>query len=135
MELHLRIIGFILVLLAIVHIGFPRHFNWAKELNSLSLINRQMMYVHTFFVALVVFLMGLICFFSSKELVGTELGKKVCMGLGTFWGIRLMIQFLGFSSELWKGKTFETTIHILFVLLWTYLSIVFCSIAWTGYNQ
>jgi hypothetical protein len=69
MELHLKIIGFILIILAIVHGFFPRHFNWLEELSSLSLANKQMMYVHTFFIALVVFLMGILCLTSSTELI------------------------------------------------------------------
>jgi hypothetical protein len=129
MELHLKIIGFVLIVLAIVHGIFPRHFDWKKELSSLSLINKQMMYVHTFFIAVVVFLMGFLCLTSSNELIETSLGKRICLGFGIFWAIRLIIQFFGYSSELWKGKTFETTIHILFIFLWTYLSVIFFIIA------
>jgi hypothetical protein len=29
------------------------------------------------------------------------------------------------SADLWKGKAFETLVHILFSLLWAYVSIVF----------
>ena len=131
MELHLKIIGFLLIALSLVHILFPRYFNWAKELRSLSLINRQMMYVHTFFIALVVSLMGLLCLTSSNEFIDTALGRKLALGFGTFWTIRLFIQFFGYSSKLWKGKKFETSVHILFSLLWTYLSVIFFLIYWT----
>jgi hypothetical protein len=125
MELHLKIIGWLLVLLAIIHVVFPKRFNWAEELSSLSLINRQVMYVHTFFIALVVLLMGILCLTSAKELIETDLGNKIVLGLGIFWMLRLLIQFFGYSSKLWKGKTFETTIHIVFSFLWTYLSVIF----------
>ncbi|MBP6512779.1 MAG: hypothetical protein KA347_08930 [Bacteroidia bacterium] len=131
MEIHFKIIGILLIALALVHIIFPKYFNWDKELKHLSLINRQMMTVHTFFIALTVFLMGLLCFTSSYELVETSLGKRVCFGLGMFWTIRLFIQFFGYSKDLWKGKTFETTIHILFSVIWTYLSVVFI---WSAMN-
>ena len=131
MEIHLKIIGCLLIFLALIHIVFPKHFNWDIELKSLSLINRQMMTVHTFFIALTVFLMGLLCLTSSGELIGTNFGKKICLGLGIFWTIRLFIQFFIYSSELWKGKKFETLIHILFSLLWTYISIIFLTIYFT----
>ena len=131
MELHLKIIGFILIILAIVHGIFPRYFNWQKESSSLSLVNKQMMYVHTFFIALVVFLMGVLCLTSLTELIETILGKRICFGLGAFLTVRLIIQFFGYSSELWKGKTFETLVHILFIFLWTYLSFIFWKIAFT----
>ncbi|MES2558309.1 MAG: hypothetical protein V4590_01110 [Bacteroidota bacterium] len=128
MHLHLKIIGVLLVVLALIHIIFPKYFNWDKELKSLSLINRQMMNIHMFFIALTVLLMGVLCLTSSSELIETALGKKISLGLGVFWMIRLYIQFFGYSSVLWKGKTFETSIHILFSALWLYLSIVFLAI-------
>ena len=96
---------------------------------SLSLVNRQMIWVHTFFIALTIFLMGLLCLTSSSELIETNLGKKISFGFGIFWVIRLFIQFFGYSSKLWKGKTFETSVHILFILLWTYISFIFWTIA------
>lgn len=125
MEIHLKIIGCLLIGLALIHIAFPKYFNWGKELKSLSIINRQMMAVHTFFIGLTVLLMGLLCLTSSSELIETNLGKKISCGLGVFWTIRLFIQFFGYSSNLWKGKKFETLMHIIFSLLWTYLSIIF----------
>jgi hypothetical protein len=129
MEIHVKITGLLLMVVAIVHVIFPRYFKWTSELSALSLINRQMMYVHTFFIALVVFLMGLLCFTSSNELVEPGLGQKITLGLAVFWGCRLVIQFVGYSSKLWKGKLFETSVHIFFLIVWTYVSAVFI---WTS---
>lgn len=125
MEIHIQFIGTLLVILAFVHIIFPKYFNWKNELKTLSLINRQMMTIHTFFIALTVFLMGVLCLTSSNELTETILGKKISLGFGIFWTIRLFIQFFGYSSELWRGKRFETSIHILFSIFWIYISTVF----------
>lgn len=131
MEIHYKIAGIILIMLAFVHIIFPTYFNWTKELKSLSLINQQIMKVHTFFIALVVLLMGLLCFTSSHELIKTELGQKVTLGFGIFWGFRLIIQFFGYSSTLWRGKKMETIIHIVFSILWMYLSYIFLKVYFT----
>lgn len=129
MEIHFKIIGVLLMILALVHIIFPKYFNWKVELQSLSLINRQMMTIHTFFIALVVFMIGLLCLTSTFELIETKLGKTISLGLGIFWTLRLLIQFFGYSSELWKGKAFETLVHIVFSGLWLYLSAIF----WMNY--
>ena len=128
MELHIKIIGVITILLALAHVIFPVYFNWKQELSSLSLINRQMMLVHTFFIAVVLLLMGILCLSSSQELVNTPLGKKISLGIGIFWLLRLLVQFFWYSSKTWKGKKFETFIHILFSVLWTYLSIIFIGV-------
>jgi hypothetical protein len=130
MEIQLKVIGGLLVVLALLHAGFPRYFDWPTELKPLSLINRQMVYVHTLFIALVVLLMGLLCLSCASELVGTPLGRKVALGLGLFWLARLLVQFFGYSSALWRGKRFETTVHVSFSLLWTYLMAVFFLVYW-----
>jgi len=125
MEIHFRIIGCLFIVLALSHIVFPRYFNWKQELSSLSLVNRQIMYVHSFFLAFMILLLGLLCFTSSHEIITTSLGKRISLGLGIFWGARLLIQFVGYSSTLWKGKLFETSVHIVFSIFWTYISVVF----------
>jgi len=125
MELNLKIIGVLLISLALMHVIFPKYFNWIDELRTVSLMNRQLMYIHTFFIALVLLLMGLLCLTSSTEIIETDLGHRLALGFGIFWSIRLFIQFWGYSPELWKGKRFESLVHIIFSLLWLYLSVVF----------
>nr|WP_298339459.1 hypothetical protein [uncultured Algibacter sp.] len=125
MTLHIQIIGYILIALALIHTTFPKYFNWKMELKSLSLINKQMFKVHTFFIALTVLLMGILCVISYESLVTTNLGKTLCLGFGLFWLIRLIFQLFVYSSKLWKGKKFETIVHIFFILLWVYLFVIF----------
>jgi len=81
-----------------------------------------------------VLLMGLLCLTSANELITTKLGHHISLGLGVFWTFRLLVQFFGFSSKIWKGKVFETTIHILSSLLWLYLSVLFFSVYYTDLN-
>jgi hypothetical protein len=125
MELHLKIVGTLLIILAFLHFFFPKYFTWTQELSSLSIMNRQMMYVHSFFIAFVVFLMGLLCLTSSSELLTTTFGKRISLVLGLFWIVRLFVQFFGYSSKVWKGKSFETSVHIVFSVFWIYLGTVF----------
>lgn len=125
LDIHIKIIGVLLIGLALIHSIFPRYFNWKEELRRLGMMNRQMMRIHTFFIALVVFLMGVLCLYSTDDLINTQLGKTLSLGLGVFWFCRLILQFFGYSSQLWRGKTFETIVHILFSLFWVYLTGVF----------
>lgn len=125
MAIHFKIIGVMLIILALAHAVFPKYFNWGEELQSLSLVNKEMMIIHTFFIAVGVFLMGVLCLSHTMELIETKLGKAISLGFGIFWTLRLIIQFFGYSSKLWKGKPFETSIHIVFSGLWLYLSGIF----------
>lgn len=125
MDIHLQIIGWALVSLAVLHIGFPKYFEWRENLASLTLINRQMMQTHTFFIALVVLGIGLLCLTSTEELIHTTLGRKISLYLLVFWFLRLLFQLFYYSPKLWKGKRFETTVHIVFTVFWVYVVWVF----------
>jgi hypothetical protein len=117
--------GVILICLALIHIGFPGYFRWKKDLSAASLINRQMMYVHTFFIALTIFLMGIICIYNNHDLIYTTLGRQLMLAFSIFWFTRFVFQLFVYSPALWKGKRFETIVHILFTLLWMYFTVVF----------
>ncbi len=125
MEKYIIIAGVIQIVLGLIHITFPKRFNWSIELKGLSLINRQMMVVHTFFIALTVFLMGVLSLLYSAELVTLPFGRVISLGIGIFWLVRLFFQFFVYSKDLWKGKRFETIMHILFAITWVYLAAVY----------
>ncbi|MEC5142452.1 hypothetical protein [Chitinophaga sp. 212800010-3] len=125
MELHIKITGYLLVILSFVHLVFPKYFNWKKEFSKVSLLSRQIMYVHTFFIGLIVFLMGICCIYAPDDILHTKLGHMFAIGLFIFWGCRLLFQFFVYSPELWRGKRMETAVHIVFSLLWAYFSAVF----------
>jgi hypothetical protein len=130
MTLHIKITGTLLVLLSLLHVVLPRYFNWTKELSGLSLISKQIMYVHTFFIAFIVLLMGLLCLNSSAELSNSLLGKHLSLGLFIFWFTRLLFQFFVYSPEVWRGKKLETFVHVIFSMLWSYFSYVFFVVYW-----
>ncbi|MDB5008930.1 MAG: hypothetical protein JWQ84_1732 [Mucilaginibacter sp.] len=133
MEVNLKVIGVILIMLALVHSIFPKYFDWVNELSNISLINKQIMYVHTFFIALILIFMGLLCLTSANEIIYTKLGSRISLGLGIFWGARLYVQFFGYSTKLWRGKRLESMVHIMLSILWIYLSISFFLVAFKSY--
>ena len=106
MEVHLLICGILQIGLAILHIIFPKYFNWKQELASLSLINRQIMYIHTLFIAIAVGLMGILSITEAEALVNTNLGQKICLGFGLFWLIRLFVQFFWVFLQAMERKAF-----------------------------
>ncbi|MEO0592542.1 MAG: hypothetical protein AAFZ38_03095 [Myxococcota bacterium] len=132
LEVHLRFAGAGLIALALLHAVFPRYFDWSRELSRLSLINRQMMQVHAFFIAVVVALIGVLAISSARLLVSTSLGHRVAAGIAVFWLLRLAIQWFGYSTKLWRGKRFETIVHVVFTCVWTYLTVLFFAVWLSG---
>ena len=125
MELHVQIVGSLLISLSLMHIVIPRYLKWEQELASLSIITKQILYVHTFFIAFVVLLMGLLCLSYSRALVHDPFGRVISLGFFGFWLTRLVFQFFVYSPKVWRGKTFETAMHVVFSFLWLYFSGVF----------
>jgi len=125
MELHLKIIGSILIALSLMHIIIPTYFRWEQELTSISLITKQILYIHTFFIALIVLMMGLLCLCYAHELIYDPLGRVISLGLFVFWATRLVFQFFVYSPKTWRGKKFETVMHVIFSLTWAYFTGIF----------
>ena len=125
MEIHVKIVGSLMIALSLMHIVIPKYFKWEQELAPLSLITKQIVYVHTFFVAFMVLLMGLLCITYTHELVYDPFGRVISVGLFGFWLIRLMFQFFVYSPKVWRGKRFETVMHVVFAVLWLYFTCVF----------
>lgn len=128
---HLQICGGLLLALSALHTVFPRRFRWSEDLAQLTLLNRQIFWVHTYFLCLILVLMGLVCLFAPAALLErSTLGIWVAAGLMLFWQMRLLTQHFIYDSRLWRGKLFETTIHVLFTLLWSYFSLVYGWLLW-----
>ena len=125
MEIHLKIVGWLLIALALMHIIIPKYFKWEQELTTLSLITKQILYVHTFFIAFTVLLMGLLCLNYADQLINDPFGDVISLGLFGFWLTRLIFQFFVYSPTVWRGKKFETTMHVVFSIAWLYFTMVF----------
>ena len=118
---HLKFIGLALMVLAVAHIPIHRHFKWKEETASLSLLTRQIFHVHTFFIALVVWMFGALTFFFTDELLKpTRLSMIVILGFAGFWAIRLLVQIFIYDATLWRRKKFETMMHVIFTCFWVY---------------
>jgi hypothetical protein len=127
--IHLRIVGGMLIVLALAHPLFGIHCDWKADAARLSPLNRQIFHVHTFFICLVLVLMGVLCLFYPNALFApapaTQLAKLVLAGLTIFWGTRLLFQWFVFDWALWKGNRLYTTVHFAFTVVWTYFTLIF----------
>lgn len=130
--LHLRIVGTLLLLLAAINVALPRHFRWNEELQHVSPLTRQVFRVHCGFIILVLGMMGLLsAAFTDALLESTRLGRAVLAGLALFWGVRLYTQWFVYDRRLWWGRRFETGVHLVFTLLWSYFAGVYACAWWS----
>jgi hypothetical protein len=129
LESQLRIAGALQIALAALHLAFPKRFQWKEELARLSLLNRQIFVVHTLFICFVLLLFGSLSLLAPHLLLdATPLARFVLGGIASFWALRLVIQWCVYDVRLWRGDPFNTTMHVLFSLLWTYLTAVYAGV-------
>lgn len=128
-EIHLRVAGILQLVTAALHILLPRALQWRTELGRLSLVNRQIFLVHTFFIVLILALFGSLSLLAADALTArSPLGMFVSLGLSIFWFTRLLVQFLVYDPQLWRGDKQRTIVHVVFSMVWFYLVAVYVAV-------
>jgi hypothetical protein len=115
-----------LLLVAVNALDVPRRFRWKQEMSTLSLVNRQIFQVHAAFICLVLTMFAALALLLTRPLLEpTALARAVLAGLAGFWFLRLLAQWFVYDARIWRGHRFYTVMHVVFTLLWIYLSGVF----------
>jgi hypothetical protein len=123
---NLRVAGALLLCVAAAHVVLPRALGWTVELRGVSLLTRQVSYVHTYFIGLMCGLFGLVAIFLARDLLAPDrLAPAVLLGAVAVWGSRLVIQLWVFDPSLWRGRSLTVLGHVAFVTLWGYETVVF----------
>lgn len=126
LNLLLRVAGIGLIVLCFAHIPIGRTLKWQEEGRKLSPVNEQVFHVHTIFLCLTIFLMGLPCLFAPHVFTGkSDAGIWITGSFALFWAARFYFQFFVYRSDLWRGKRLETFVHFLFALIWFSLTALF----------
>ncbi len=123
MKLMIQIAGLLQIALAILHIPIARHLKWKEELQKTNALTRQIFWVHSFFICLLLLLIGFPSVIAPNLLLAhNDLRLTVALCLAIFWGLRLIFQLFVYSPEHRRGKTFETIVHWVFTALWSFLA-------------
>jgi len=123
LTVHLQIVGVLLMVLGLSHALFNRYFGWDAELAGVSLFTRRVFFVHTFFIAMTVTMMGAFSAMYAGALVEPQaLSRAILAGMVVFWGSRLVAQFTAYESAIWRGDRFRTRMHVAFSIFWFYVT-------------
>jgi len=126
LDIHLKIVGVLMFGLVVINIFAPRRFGWREELAKVSILTRQVFFVHCFFIAMLIALWGVLSLCYTRALLEpTLLGALVLAGLTLFWGVRLIAQWFVYDSRLWRGHRFNTVMHFVFSGVWAYFTAVY----------
>ncbi len=86
----------------------PKVLDWNTTLRSLDGLNRQLIWVHGVFIALVIAAFGLLSVIFAGDLAtGVPLAQAMCFFIAFFWAARLAVQLVVFNA-----KTYLTSTHL-----------------------
>lgn len=126
LSLLLRIAGAGLILLAILHVPIGKQLKWGQDVKRLTPVNASIFHVHTFFICLVLVMMGLPSLVDPKIfLEKSRAGNWLAWSIASFWAIRLYFQWFVYQADLWRGKRLETAVHWWFTFVWLGLATLF----------
>jgi hypothetical protein len=132
LTLHLRLVGVILIVLGAVHVLLPRQLRWKEQLALLSPINREVSYVHCYFIALMCEFWGWLALTAAADLVvRNPVSRAVLIGGMVFWASRLVIQLTIFNAHARRSRPW-LTLSILANAMWLYITVIW---AWALTTQ
>ena len=128
LTLNLTAAGTVLVGLGVLHLALPAVLGWRRELAGSSALNREVSYVHCFFIGLACVLWGLLPLTAGRLLLQPgPVTRIVLIGAVTFWASRLVIQLVVFNRHARKSAAW-LALCAAGTVLWFYLTAVW---TWT----
>jgi hypothetical protein len=122
----LQFAGVTMIALALAHFGLSKLLAWQEDTQKLRPINRQVFIVHTVFLAVGIFLLGLVClFFAPSFLEKTTLAAVATACFAMCWLSRLICQIFVFRSEITKNKRLNDFLQVAGMMLWTFYMALF----------
>ena len=126
----LRIAGAGLLLLAVLHVPIGKQLKWSEDAKRLTPVNAAIFHVHTFFICVVLVMMGLPCLLEPGIfLEKSRAGVWLSWSISGFWTLRLYFQWFVYQADLWRGKRMETVVHVWFTIVWSALALLFAACA------
>ena len=126
LQILLRVAGAGMIVLALAHIPMGRHLGWREDAARMSPQSESIFHVHTFFVCVMLIVMGVRALFAPQIFIEpTAAAAWLSWTYAVVWALRLYVQWFVFPRELWRGKSFETAMHLMFTVIWSGLIALF----------
>jgi hypothetical protein len=109
----LKLAGCGQIMLAVLNLFLERLLGWKSAIAAMPLLIREVFQIHGWFISITCAMFGVITFRFAPAMATYEheMMRWFAGGVGTFWGIRCIMQWTHYSAVHWKGILRETLIH------------------------
>lgn len=118
--------------IAAINLRLDSILKWKDELGGLSLLLREVFYVHKWFITIALVIFGVITlrFAGEMAMAEHEMARWVAAGIGGFWAIRTIMQWSYYSASHWRGNPPRAAVHWILTISYggcaaTYLVVAF----------
>jgi len=105
-ETLIQVGGFYNITLVVFHVLFWRIFDWKKDLQSLTILNRAIIQVLNISLTIVFVVFAYISFVHTEELLNSKLGFSIVILMSLFWFARAFQQIVFFKLKHWVSWAF-----------------------------
>jgi len=137
LEWLLRAAGAAQLTVAVVNLKTVRLLKWREPLERMPPLLREVFWVHTWFVSLVLGIFAVMTWRFGSEMAGGS--NAACAWLaaaiGIVWGLRTVIQVAYYSPAHWRGHTGRTLIHIFLFVVYGGMSVTYLIAASRWFKQ
>ena len=107
------------LLLIPANIALPIVMGWRTQLARVDPLLRDIVYIHHVFIAVTVLLFGVISVCFARDLAAPEhpLTRVLAGGIGFFWLLRLLLQWVGYDRAHWRGRPGRSVAQYLLSML------------------
>jgi hypothetical protein len=131
LELGLRVAAFAQLAVAILNLFLIRIMKWKPDLAQMPLLLREVFRIHCYFISLTLAIFGVVTWRFAGDIATAT--SPICVwlaiGIGIFWLVRSIMQWLHYSPSHWQGDTPRTVIHFLLFFGYGALAAVYIAAA------
>jgi hypothetical protein len=109
----LRAVAVLQIAIAVLNLFLVRILDWRADLERVPLLLKEVFQVHAWFISASLLIFGAVTWRFAAELAAhsNPLGRWLAAGIGSFWGLRTLLQITYYSSSHWRGRFDRTMIH------------------------
>lgn len=111
--------------IAILNLFIVRLLHWKELLDRVPLLMREVFHVHSWFISIILTIFAVMTLRFAPEMSTNEVCRWLAAAIGLFWAFRTGLQVFYYSSAHWRGQTGRTVIHVVLLLLYGAMAVVY----------
>jgi hypothetical protein len=121
--------------IAFANLFIVRLLKWQPDVARMPLLLKEVFYVHAWFISLTLGIFAVLTWRFAGRLALDPLGQWLAGCIGSFWGIRTILQVAYYSTNHWRGQLGRTLVHAALLVIYGSFAAVYFWAAFAGHRS